>query len=381
MNIIKLITSHGTESFSGKGGHYYSLVKIANELSKEHTINVFSFGESPSPVISDKNNELDTTHIFIRNVRDLFKFHKNRNLYDSVNNSDVIHCYDTESLIYGGKLSRRFNIPIVLTKCGGEDPKSFFPFVNDLILFSKENENYFKSKRKFKQTRTYVIPNRVDSFESDPTRINELQKEINSGRELKILIIARFVKKYLHAHMQVLNLAAKLREEGIPCKSILIGHALDYEVVEKVKNKSTELDYIITDKKYCHDARKLIPISDIVVGHGRSIMEAAQFGKLLMVPSEYEKLPLLVNKENLNDFMSHNMTGRGILEKLDIYKLLNFISYKYKSEQFSKYLHEEYFSLDRVQDKYVSIYKNINNNMSLIDLQLLQLNKIIKLIR
>lgn len=382
MKIVNLITSNQGKSFSGKGGHYYSMCKISNELNKSCDVKVFSIGSGESQVLNNYKKNLNISHIYSNNLKDLF-FLNNKILNDAISESEIIHCYDTESLIYGIRFSRIFKKPLIFTKCGGKNPSGFFPFVQNIILFSEENKNYFLHQKKFSNSNISVIPNRVNYIKPDPERIKSLHNKINYQNEIIILCIARFGYVYKQAHEQTINLANYLRSKNIKCKAVLIGYPEDLNVVNSIKESCSENDSVITEKYFCNNANELIQIADIVVGQGRSIMEAAYFRKVLCIPHQSDELPILVNHSNFKIFIDHNMTSRGYKKKNNINDcIINAIEDSSYNE-FSKNLFIENFDINRINKKYINIYNSVKykfNFKEFIDLNLLKLNKSLKYI-
>src|SRR5690606_35278967 len=78
---------------------------------------------------------------------------------------DILHCFDERAynLLKILAISRKYKY--VVNKCGGPNPSSF-PKVENLVLFSRENETWFSSKREFSKTLMYLIPNRVERIQT-----------------------------------------------------------------------------------------------------------------------------------------------------------------------------------------------------------------------
>ncbi len=363
MKVVKLITSHGGSSYTGKGGHYYSCGIIGKTLSKHYEVEIFSLGKHPSPVLNSMSDVVNVRHIQIDNIRDLLFFHKNKKLAASIEACDVIHCYDKPSIYQGYKLGRKFNKPVVLTKCGGPSPSGlYFPYVKDIIVFSREDVDYFSSNSRYADSNIHHIPNRVLPIEADYDRIRTIENKLSKDYKLKILIIARFANKYREALLQTVNFANKLRSQGVSCATILLGHIQNVNVAEEVEESSGEDDYIINDKRLCNNAKQIIPIADVVIGSGRSIMEAAQFGKFLMIPAKEREYPILVTQDNIERFAKYNLTGRAINESINDNneKLMEVFKGNSYSE-FIKNYYKEIFSTDSIIDEYESVYSNTSS--------------------
>jgi hypothetical protein len=374
MKVVKFITSHGGVGYSGKGGHYHSLSTIANELSSHYEIEVYSFGNNPSEVLKNKLKKLRLKHVYIKGISDLFKFHKDNDLIESIKSSDIIHCYDKESLIQGARLSRVFSKPLAFTRCGGSNPSTYFPYVPNAVFFSEENCKYFQSN-KLTGKNSCVISNRIKKIKPDINRITLLKSHYNIKNEKIVMHIARFTKKYMFAHLQSIDLVNHFRKKGIKCKLLLIGHNIDKDVTENVYSKMGDNDYIVNESKFCNNANELFYAADYVVGQGRVIMEALQFNKTMYIPTKNDDLPIQITDLNANKFIKFNMTGRavdsGIIQNKNKGLPIN-----------SRQIFSDIYSIITAIGKYDEFYKNCivnKNSITLKDELLMFINKLLKL--
>jgi hypothetical protein len=157
MKILYLISTVNSEK-EGIGGHYYSLLTTAEALSGIHNVRIIHIGHSKSIAFKNAALKVDEINSPSFNIYNLYKA-----LISNIkeNKPDVIHSFDIPSYFFARIISEAYKIPNILTKCGGENPKIYFPFAHDLILFSKENETYFTNANKFRKTEIHLIPNRV----------------------------------------------------------------------------------------------------------------------------------------------------------------------------------------------------------------------------
>jgi len=373
MKIVKLITSHGGVGYSGKGGHYHSLSTIGEALDDPFKIEAFSFGQQPSQVLQDRRIYKD--HIYIDKVTDLLSYNRHNELIDSIRSADVVHCYDKESLIQGAKLARHFNKPLAFTRCGGKNPLTYFPFVPNAVFFSKENLSYFKERR-LTGDNAHVIQNRIKRVKSDQRRIELLKQRYSILDEPVVLHIARFSRQYQFSHLQAIDFAKHLRGRGVKCKLLLIGHDIDHDVTALIRESIEKDDHLITEPAFCRNANELIDVADYVVGQGRVIMEAAQFGKQLYVTTLNHDLPVLVTDRNIETFLYYNMTGRAVDDDM--------INSVQEEGIDGKQLFDTFFSIDNLSEKYEGFYHNCVTNKNKLrrrDELLMSLNKSLKMIR
>ncbi|MRH99158.1 hypothetical protein GH721_01315 [Kriegella sp. EG-1] len=103
---------------------------------------------------------------------------------------DIVHFFDSTSY----NLIRPFlsnNIKIVVNKCGGPNPKNF-PKVDNLVLFSKENKEWFSKRNKYKATNIFLIPNRAGTIITSESSLHK--KDLGT---FNLMRIARIGKTYV----------------------------------------------------------------------------------------------------------------------------------------------------------------------------------------
>lgn len=349
---------------SGVGGHFYSLCSIAKAMSDNNEVLIVNIGSKPSPIIANSGvpyvflpfdfiNYFDTTKAF----KELIVQHK----------IDVIHSFDSQSYIAAYFAAKKMNIPLVLTKCGGKSVSfKYFPKVQDLIVFSQEDYDYYTSQ-KYKPEHVALIPNRIPLFNQDKERIEILKRKYHLEGTRVILRIGRFANHYLSTILQSINLAKLLHDQDKSIRLIIIGIIQSQEVYEQVKHEAEQTDfvYIETDSFYTNNAKELLDISDIVVGTGRGFMEACSCNKIMFAPCIKGELPVLVDDANFNEIFKYNFSPRynpqkGI-DELIIDKLPVSNSRKW---------FEDFFSIDAIPLKYSQFYDNLNPRRRYHTLQL-----------
>src|SRR5690554_4915605 len=104
----------------GRGGHAYSLLETATQVGNKLDIAIVSIGLNKSPVLEradDKYFHIKDQGVF-KTVKCLFE------LIDK-NRFTIIHAFDTRSFLYARLVSIKSNLPLLLTKCGGPNPKRY----------------------------------------------------------------------------------------------------------------------------------------------------------------------------------------------------------------------------------------------------------------
>ena len=368
MTIVYFITTVG----HGKGGHFHSLNTIANAIGETDNVHVVNLGVQPSEVLDKTNYNLSFVNFNGYNFLSvLFRIKK----LISQLEPDVIHAFDVHSFAFSRLLSKSRKQASYLNKCGGPNPKKYFPVSDNLVLFSKENKAYFDSKERYYDTKLTLIPNRVRPVELDSSRIEAFYAKHDKA-DLSLLRIARIGKHYHKSISQAINLVSWLKTKGLKVRLIVIGtiqSETNYnEILEEIKSKNLEDDVIVeTSDEFTYNASELLDVGDVIIGTGRNFMEASSLNKMLLVPYKDADYPLLVTDANFDAIFTTNFSPRTQVTDFNeqanldsIYKAL-----KSKEERTSKLWFEAYFNVKKGVDLYKKVYLNqdVPKNSNLID--------------
>lgn len=350
MNVVFFITA----SEQGRGGHYYSLLKTANEISKHKRVTIVSIGAKSSPVLEQfhgKYKHIDYNNIWA-SLRAVLKFIKKEK-------AGVFHAFDSKSYFYAWIASILSRTPIVLTRCGGKNPK-YYPYNDEIIVYSIENLESFKNNKRFKNSNLNLIPNRVDNEEQNHQKIEKIKKHLKSSA-LTILRVARISDTYKKSILQSIKLTQMLNERGVPAQLIIIGYIQKKETFnELIKHASDEILFF-TESEYTINASSLIDVADFVVGTGRGFMEAALLGKVMLAPNANLNIPVLVHKDKVSDVFRLNFSPRyheltpeedvftEILEACELYQT------KGRQANLIEFAQEN-FSAENIYKKHLPIY-------------------------
>lgn len=366
MKIIFFITSKG----HGKGGHFHSLNTIANALGENNEVYVFNIGFKISESLDEKNYK-----IFFEKYTGYNFISTYKNLKKTVHliNPDVLHAFDIESFAFSRLLSKVLNQPSYLNKCGGPNPKMYFPKANNLVLFSIENQAYFNNNIGYSKVNTVVIPNRVKTIVSDKNRIDYFYKVHSKNSASTILRIARISRHYHQSIIQGINLVEWLLRQGRNVKFIVIGTIQDVEVFNDInsyiKDQGLSKNVIIeTSDKFTTMASQVLNIGDFIIGTGRNFMEACSLGKTMLVPYKNQRFPLLVNEDNFDSIFTTNFSPRTQLKEFNEEENLNSILKIIDSniEVDSKKWFNNFFNVDEVNKKYIQLYHGASNERNFL---------------
>ena len=346
-------TSHG------KGGHFHSLKDTAEAIQKKEECLVLNIGLSRSSTLEesdlDVHNILITSRNILRTIGEIDGWIKQED-------PSVIHCFCKTSYSLMRLTARKYRIPLILTKCGGPNPRKGFPFSETLILYSVENYNYFKSRKKYANSNLHLIPNRIVEPVSDVKAIKELRSRYPG--KIVMLQIGRITAHYEASLIQSINLNKELNNQDFDVHLILLGVIQDQGTFDRIQEQADHNITILKEEEYTNRASRLIEMADIVIGTGRSLMEAASKSKIVLTPVQNSNLPELITRENFESFFSTNFSprNRSSLDPenpiVNLKQILGNESRRKEAEQFSRDIFTDYFDVASTLDKYRSLYNN-----------------------
>lgn len=348
---------------SGKGGHYYSLRTTSEAISTKFDCTIVVIGNKESPVINQ--SKLKVYNLIYKNLS-LFQVVTDLKKVVDLECPDVIHSFDEDAFFFGSLLSFVYKKPYIHTKCGGGNPRIALPKVNNLILYSQENFRYYQSSRRFKNANIQYIPNRVGTVKQDFYKINGLKSSIGIDSSKIFLIISRIDVSKKNDILQAINLVKRLNSNGIKAKLIIVGVIQDEKTGEEIKTTADSNTYLFTDNEYAINASQLIDVADFVVGGGRSFMEAASRGKIMLCPLKNSKYPLLITEKNFDKAFNQNFSSRLTIDNFDpdenyqqISRALTDEKHANEIRKFIKVASNKYFEIDSQLTKYCEIYRKI----------------------
>ena len=357
MRVLFFISVHG----HGRGGHFHSLNHISNAIAQGHKVGIISIGAGSSPII--EKNPFFMAHIFYDFIN---YFTAQKEILKILRQFDpeIIHFFDTGSYNVFRFLNKKVDCKIVLNKCGGPNPK-VFPSVDNLIVFSQENYYWFHKNSKFKNSRIFLIPNRVASIRLD-TEFNSIQKVPSNFNFVRICRIGPFHKKSIE---DSISLVLNLHSRGLKNVNLyVVGAIEDQQVLQEMQNLCKEFNnfvHFICAPKFTSEAVKMLYLADAVIGTGRSFMEAASLGLPLLTINSNDNFPTLIDSGNYDEAFRTNFSERNKFEKFDqkhnlkcIEMLVRDESYRKSLSDFSKLIFEKYFNDEQVLSKYTDVYNS-----------------------
>lgn len=345
MRIAFLISCINSKS-KGSGGHYYSSLTIANSLLEAgHEIKIIVLGNQFPKAYS---NEDKLKFEFIQvNLFSIYKSKKHALKKINEFNPEIIHSYDRLAYYWGRTISRALDLPSFLTKCGGPNDK-YFPICENTVFFSKENLDFYRKRQKYSSVKMMLIPNRVQPFTDDIKRIKDLSSKLFNNitpNQYKMLRICRIGEYYKSSALQSINLNKKINSSGIDCSLTFIGVVQDEKVLMELKGKSDDKVFFITEDYFTKNAKELINLFDIVIGAGRSLMEATYKKKIVLTPAKNSDIPALISTLTFNYALGRNFSERVVFEKEIIIKSFEKLLLLLKSEEDKRDYEKDIFDI------------------------------------
>lgn len=361
---ILFITDVGDTT--GIGGHIYSVQSLVAALADRIEPVVVSLGSVSSPALeslSCRRHRLAFRPGAFRRA-ELAEFMQ----IVQAEKPDVIHAFDPIACAFARAAAQRTGCGMLLTMCGGPNPPermypfSYFPRVPHLIVFSEENEHYFRNRREFRRTRVRRIPNRINEVAQDPGKIAALRARLDPSRAV-VLRIGRIAPNYGKTAEKTIRLVKRLVADGVPAQAVFLGAVQDAEAERAIRAALDGHGAVISDPDLVGQASALLDAGDLIVGTGRGLMEAASRGRILLVPAQTGDLPTLVNANNWQSLFDSNFSERCKVEPWDeernyrdIRRALGEPEYRRQLSEFGRKLYVDQFSLESVVESYLSIY-------------------------
>lgn len=362
---VVLVISSIVKTNPGIGGHYYSLLETVKQLEKEHDVYIVNIGSKKA--IALMQSEYDIKYITKSSIG-IYKTHKYFKKYVKELRPEVLWGFDSVAYFWCRTVGNTLKIPHGYTKCGGVNPR-YSPFSNNIVLFSRENLEFFRGLKKFSKSNLYLIPNRIVKFDTDFKRIEKIKKKLNlTSDSFKFLRISRIKPFYQKSAIQIINLVNRLNEDGINCVLIFIGEVESETTFNKLKLHSGNQIFFLTDEEYTSNAKEIIEVADVVLGTGRSFMEAATKKRILLSPLAEGRYPLLIDRQNYDSAFKYNFSERVKIdmydEEMNYKNVKNLIQNKEiqrKKRQFSSEVFNRDFDANGIGRKYMEVFDSMDN--------------------
>lgn len=366
--IFYLINSFSQKNPKLIGGHYYSLMNIAKEISRETDVAIINIGDIEASALK----EWEGTKFFI-NV----SFSTIHHAIDELNKlcmnyqPKILHAFDKSTGYFARRASMCCKIPWVLTKCGGPNPShkhwyqpsAYYPKAMVQTVFHKNDFDWFLPRFR-NLSRLALISARVKTHFDYRDEFSILNN-FYSNAEYKLIRIARISLAHYLSLLQSIKLTQRMCELGINAKLAIIGIIDSDELYRKLIKVCGKETCFFTSDMFTYKASDFLPLADIAIGAGRSFMEGCAAGCVMMAPIKESQYPALVTSKNIDYFEAQNFSDRTTRNN-EVYPdrdILEYISeIKSNKEVLSKEMRNIYidrYDVSNAKDKYIQLYEEI----------------------
>lgn len=363
MKILFIISTLRT----GQGGHFHSLNHISREVAKAHEVKIITLGPNTSKIIESNPFFYKSCYF---NGRNFFSVRRRLKKVLQSYKPEVLHAFDIPSYIALKFLISPSHHAWVLNRCGGPNPP-YFPKVENLINFSKENHEWFARRSQFHTSNLYLIPNRVKAIQTHP--IDRMPKDPNYFNFIRI---ARIGRKYKKSIVDSILMVKELSQKVPNIRLYIIG-AIENEGIFAELQEYREIANVIflTDDLYTVEASRMLYLADAVVGTGRGAMEATSLGLPVLAPASNSNYPIVITEENFSSFFTTNFSERSVASSEDLENNMGLILAMIQDKEIRKtlgassqnFFHEN-FDISMVGQKYNEVYKHALENKKNIPL-------------
>lgn len=308
MNIIYIISCFKNTN-SGVGGHYHSMIATATALSTQHAVQIVSIGNLIPKVLSKQSIPFKHVYFQLNKIKNSL-----REIREALLSADVIHCFDSDCFFWVRLLKIDQELPVILTKAGGPNPKRHFPKCDYLILYSQENLQWFRAKPKFLNTQIELIPNRVSLNPTHSNPYNETDTPLWPAYEqgIKIICIARINQSKIHQLIGSIEVLKEFITKGTKASLCIIGRVEEDAALRILESQIQDIPAtILTGENFTNLASRFLIQADIAIGAGRGLMEASAASCVVFCSTRYQRLPIPFTSATAEILGVHNFSDRN----------------------------------------------------------------------
>jgi len=280
----------------GLGGHTRSAVAIGRALQEiGHDIHVFGIDQGGTNIVLHGGLPLTTAP---RSTGIFNCLHKSeKQAFVSFFNEfrpDVIHCFDYRALPLIKQYCGDNPIPVIWTICGGPVPHHTIPDMRPIVVFSEELRQGLHQHHRIPEEHLFINAARV-----------ELRKEIYRTAEERafrtrhslgelpiVLLISRIANTKLNAILHTID-AFETMGNSAHARLLIVGKVDSDVAFRKVKSAAEKTNSLLGESMVTvtsdgsEHASRLIPMSNIAIGVGRTAFESMYHGVPTLVIGEH----------------------------------------------------------------------------------------------
>ena len=349
------------------GGHLNSTMSLAKEIRKRgcetfllagHGSLMNQFREYGTRVFALKKTSWD----FWFQLKTFLKILESVGKYDI----DIIQAQDYRALYPAYLASAVKGRAVVFTKAGGEAPSYIIPREIPVVVFSKELEHGMRERGY--QNEILCVPERIDTeFYHDESPDSEFVDRYHLPKAgLKVIMAMRFDTQKKRWLGGVLNAVPNRCAEDIHL--VLAGNGPLYNWVSAKAGEINSTGVsptvrLIGKIANAQDMCRLYQYSDIVIGHGRGILEAMASGRPVINIGE-NGMGTVVDEETVGAVAYYNFSGRHLRDhpkmgKPIFHEILRLAQDKPFMERlgaFSKWYVASYYDSKRGAERILKLY-------------------------
>lgn len=361
-NILFVVTTIKSNS-AGLGGHYWSLAETAKTLSKVINVQILILGDIKSPVFDNSSINVHFEKVTRRHILNSKRLRELVCRYESV---DIVHAFDRFAVYFASRIARRIESGLAYTQCGGKI-KGFFPYVPNTIVFSHEGFAFLREKYKSFEN-LLLVPNRVGEFELNLARVKILRQRLSlDWSKITAIRISRIGPYYFDELKSIIGVVRWLSNKGTSANLVILGTVECVETKELILKlirayELTDCVALVTEEEFTKNAKVCLSIADIVIGSGRSLMEASLIGLPVLFPT-IDKGFIPLTKKTYKSGLKFNFSNRTIIGDNIVYpSLMEIFTSKNVRENCgleAKEIGASHFLSDGLLPHYMSMYKDI----------------------
>ena len=291
-----------SDTNTGMGGHYYSLLHTATELERMgEPCRIVVFGDMRPRALAGRDHDF-----YPRTDAGMAQF--KRDFAPRMPQVRVFHAFSELTGAFCQGPLREYGKPFVVTK-PGKPPMSWRRDRFRNMVFFQQSE--FDAERRLAGRwgvyNPALIPNRIS-----PALIRGTGRTspFGGGAGLKILRIGRINATYNGVVRQSVNLMRRLQSLGHDAELAVVGTVEDPAALDDLRAEGWADVTLRTTEDFTRDAVQLIPFADIVVGIGRGAMEATVHRKPTFVSGTDPALPIFLDDASFPAALAHNFSQR-----------------------------------------------------------------------
>lgn len=300
----------------GLGGHHFSVRDIAETAHPYYKAEVVQVGAKHNPAFESLQSNFTFFKVCLHRPLSISRALKRFRKFAREPAIGFI-AFDYFSLALIRLASCGLSNPCILCKPGGKNWPIRTKNIPAVLLFSRENFAYLRSKQPELAKRAVLIQGRVKGLSaSNPAAHLEL-KPFRFSK--KIICVARFAPEKKCIFDRSITFFERYYADAEDACLLLIGLPSHPEVVAYVQAQvkrsiTSHKIFILTTAEYYQNASRFFSSAEFLVGNGRTVIEALSCGTPALVAIDSREYPVLLTRESVDALVYWNLSTRSILD-------------------------------------------------------------------